>query len=448
MGGIAGHMSHLYDNSTLTFSKMKEILEAASNGKLEAEEKVDGQNLFLSYSIPQGKAVGARNKGNLKDGGLDAAGLAEKFAGRGNIEKTFTKGFNAFSSAVASLSDEEKEKIFGPDANIWYNAEIMDPGTKDDPNDPGSTNVIKYDGKTLKIHDVGHFIYDQDSGKQLPIPEGVLSTLDKAVERMQHALRKENYSLVRRAAIELNKLEDDEALHTAVSRINQAIGKENLNDNNTVEDYMFKRIRNGIDGDLSEIKRDQLAKYLLKMEGNIGLRAIKKGLKPEDLQDISNIVDNKNMILLEAIEPIESAIHNFSVELLRGLESRFIIDSGAEVHRIQKEVAKAVKAITTAGTENPAAMEVMQRHLNKIKDFSNINTPTEGIVFVYDDHIYKFTGNFAPVNQILGMFKYPRGSKIKTPTTESQDLQKDLSLLFEGGEKRVRHTRTAFPSGT
>ena len=102
------------------------------------------------------------------------------------------------------------------------------------------------------------------------------------------------------------------------------------------------------------------------MEGNIGLRAIKEGLKPEDLQDISNIVDNKNMILLEAIEPIESAIHNFSVELLRGLESRFIIDSGAEVHRIQKEVAKAVKAITTAGTENPAAMEVMQRHLNKI----------------------------------------------------------------------------------
>ena len=32
MGGVAGHMDHLYDNSELTFSKMKEIMSAASNG--------------------------------------------------------------------------------------------------------------------------------------------------------------------------------------------------------------------------------------------------------------------------------------------------------------------------------------------------------------------------------------------------------------------------------
>ena len=50
MGGVAGHMDHLYDNSDLTFSKMKEIMEAASNAELKTEEKVDGQNLFLSYS--------------------------------------------------------------------------------------------------------------------------------------------------------------------------------------------------------------------------------------------------------------------------------------------------------------------------------------------------------------------------------------------------------------
>ena len=51
MGGVAGHMDHLYDNPDLTFAKMKEIMNAASDGKLDAEEKVDGQNLFLSYSV-------------------------------------------------------------------------------------------------------------------------------------------------------------------------------------------------------------------------------------------------------------------------------------------------------------------------------------------------------------------------------------------------------------
>ena len=51
MGGVAGHMDHLYDNPDLTFGKMKEILRAAANAELEAEEKVAGQNLFLSFSL-------------------------------------------------------------------------------------------------------------------------------------------------------------------------------------------------------------------------------------------------------------------------------------------------------------------------------------------------------------------------------------------------------------
>ena len=46
MGGVAGHMDHLYDNPDLTFSEMKDILTAASNGELTYEEKVDGQNIF------------------------------------------------------------------------------------------------------------------------------------------------------------------------------------------------------------------------------------------------------------------------------------------------------------------------------------------------------------------------------------------------------------------
>ena len=171
MGGVAGHMDHLYDNPELKFSEMKQIMEAASNGELTAEEKVDGQNLFLSYSVPEGKAKGARNKGNLKSGGLDSVALATKFAGRGNLEEAFTGGFKAFEEAAEALSDEEKIRIFGPDTNIWYNAEIMDPSAR---------NVIKYDGKTLKIHNVGHFNFDRETGEQEPIPDGSLETLDNA----------------------------------------------------------------------------------------------------------------------------------------------------------------------------------------------------------------------------------------------------------------------------
>ena len=39
MGGVAGHMDHLYDNPDLTFREMKEIMNRASNGELSYKIK-------------------------------------------------------------------------------------------------------------------------------------------------------------------------------------------------------------------------------------------------------------------------------------------------------------------------------------------------------------------------------------------------------------------------
>ncbi len=430
MGGVAGHMDHLYDNSELTFGEMKEIMRAASNGELKTEEKVDGQNLFLSYSLSERKAKGARNKGNLRSGGLDAVGLAHKFAGRGGLEKAFSGGFNAFEQAVESLSDQEKERIFGPDTNIWYNAEVMDPGTEGDPHDPGSTNVIKYDSKTLKIHNVGHFSFDRETGEKKPIPEGALETLDTALERMQQALSKNDFSLAREAIIQLQKLEDDSILAITEQKLNRAISEEGLKDSNTVQDYTFKRLYNGLETDLPRNLREELVKYLLGMPENIGKVALKKGRSPEDKQDIDSIVNSKRSLLQQAIEPIEMIVHDFTVEILKGIKSVFIADTGKEVERLQQALSVAVQDLMEHGENDPHAMEIMQRHLKKIKDFSRISTPIEAVVFDYNGHTYKFAGNFAPLNQILGMFRYPKTPR-KT-TNESIDFSTQVITEKEG----------------
>ena len=438
MGGVAGHMDHLYDNRELTFGEMKEIIRAAANAELSTEEKVDGQNLFLSYSVPEGKAKGARNKGNLKSGGLDAVGLAKKFAGRGGLEKAFVNGFDAFEKAVESLSDREKIRAFGPDANIWYNAEIMDPGTTGDPDDPGSVNVIKYDDKTLKIHGVGHFAFDKETGEKNPIPDGALEVIDDALERMQRQLSKSEskYKLARKAIINLQRLEDEEVLSRSIAALNRQMADNNLNDDSTMEDYMFTRLLNGMDTELPENIRREIVRYLMKLPGNIGLRAIKKGLSKEDLADLNNVIASKKSLLLQAIEPLENIVHDFAVELLKGLDSVFIADTSAEVMRLKEELANAVREITARGAEDPAAMEVMQRHLNKIKDFSQITTPVEAVVFDYNGHTYKFSGNFAPLNQILGMFKYGMGTK--PMTNESVQPRKNILTEDEANIKADR----------
>ncbi len=429
MGGVAGHMDHLYDNRDLTFGEMKDIIRAAANAELTTEEKVDGQNLFISYSVPEGKAKGARNKGNLKAGGLDAVGLAKKFAGRGGLEKAFVNGFDAFEKAVESLSDREKIKAFGPDANIWYNSEVMDPGTEGDPNDPGSVNIIKYDNKTLKIHGVGHFVFDRETGEKKPIPEGTLEVIDNALERMQSHLSNTDskYKLARKAIINLQRLEDEEVLSRSIALINRQMSDNDLNDKSTMQDYIFTRLLRGIDSELPENTKREIVKYLMKLPGNIGLRALKKGLSNEDLADLNSVIAAKKSLLLQAVEPLENVVHDFTVELLNGLDSVFIADTGKEVMRLKDELSKAVKQITAKGHEDPAAMEVMQRHLNKIKDFSQITTPVEAVVFDYNGHTYKFAGNFSPLNQILGMFRYGSG----TPILAKEGIENNKSILSE-----------------
>jgi hypothetical protein len=48
--------------------------------------------------------------------------------------------------------------------------------------------------------------------------------------------------------------------------------------------------------------------------------------------------------------------------------------------------------------------------MSKLKDVEGVSTAAEGFVFDYDGVTYKFTGNFAPMNQLLGLFKYGRGN--------------------------------------
>ena len=71
----------------------------------------------------------------------------------------------------------------------------------------------------------------------------------------------------------------------------------------------------------------------------------------------------------------------------------------------------------------------------KLKDVKNISTAAEGFVFDYDGHTYKFTGNFAPVNQILGLFKYGRGKVPPIQNLKEQISKKADVALYPGAFK-------------
>ena len=76
MGGVAGHLSHLYDNRNLTFNKMAEILQKAASGELVGTEKTDGYNIYIGYV--DGRPRAARNKGDMSRGGMTLKDLIDR----------------------------------------------------------------------------------------------------------------------------------------------------------------------------------------------------------------------------------------------------------------------------------------------------------------------------------------------------------------------------------
>ena len=415
MGGLAGHMNHLYDNPELSFAKMKDIFQKASKGELVGTEKTDGQNLFVSYSVRDKKAKSARNKSNIKAGGLDPKDLAKKFAGRGNLERAFVEGFGAFEEAVKSLPIELQIDLFGPDANIFYNAEIMD---------PRSPNVVNYDTKNLVIHRVGHLALDKETGETTPIEsEELVSQLEQALGSIQKSDEREDYGVQVNAIKNLTKFTSDKPTLKIIKRLSDLISKQGLSDSNTVGDFLVKRVSDEVltrFPDLSSETSDILVKKVLGQKG-ININKILATVPEENRDSVREFVRSSKQLMKDIVYPLEDIVHDFSVEALRGLESAFILDNPREVKRMKDEVLKAISAIEQSGNEE--AIAILNKQLEKLKTIDNVSTASEGFVFDYDGKTYKFTGNFAPINQLLGLFRFGRG-KIPPMRKLSEEREK------------------------
>jgi hypothetical protein len=426
-GGVAGHLAHLYDNRSLTFEKLAEILTAASRGDLVGTEKTDGYNIYLGFK--NGEAKAARNKGDMQRGGMNAVDLAmREFQGGAKVKEVYVDAFNAFEAAVASLSDEEKVAIFGPEGEIFYNTEIMG---------PGASNVVNYDTDIITIHGAGHKRYDAETDKVVTADAGDASkALDKVVDRFEQATQGKKFDVQRTALVNLKKLDGDYDLKIALERIKKAGFEGNM----TVEEFLMDNLLEDVGEKFPSLSNDlqqQVVNRILKVEGAPTLTQIYRGLGGDkDLkQQVRSYVQAGNKTISKLIWPIEDAVHDFAVAMLEGMESAYVLDNSKELARLKKEVETAIKSIQAyQGPSQEMAHEILAKQLKKIKHLDNISSVAEGFVFEYDGQLYKFTGNFAPVNQILGLFRFGRGG-VKIPRVDEAKGATETVAIVPGAFK-------------
>jgi len=400
MGGVIGHISHLYDNRYLTFGEIKDIIASAAEGKLEhVTEKLDGINIVFTWD--RGLKV-ARSGGDIKSGGMGASELAAKFSDRQNLAAAFNNAFTVLQGALSSLSEQERVSAFGDRGTTWYSAEIIY---------TANPNVINYDHNNVVFH--GWPVYKAtDSGIEAQgAGDQSVNKLASYINKMQASVANLNWRIMGPALVQLDRLSNSSASDNAIAAIESIQSDAGVGDGATIEEYLW----NLMDEEANVLQLSPRIKQMVVSRSISepdcpGLPQIKKAAPPFAYPRINEFVKQAPAMLKSFIEPLEVVVSRFAAELLKSMRSVLISNQDKEVARLRSRLELATKAIESSG--NQAAIDTLQRQLRKLGGAENITTAAEGIVFIYKGNAYKFTGSFAPLNQILGMFRYGRGAAI------------------------------------
>lgn len=417
MGGAAGHMAHLHENTWLTFGEIKSFLTQVASAELSPIEKVDGQNIFFRWT--PGGIMCARNAGHMKKGGIDEAAYRAMWAGH-PAEDAFIQGFEKIKAALENLSTEGQEafKTSQPNSYRFCNTEIMF---------PENANLINYDGNYIVLHNLKEVAVD--GGKLIDVEvfnagdkefDAIVSSLSD-VEKTADA---KEWQLFGPKFVELNNIADGGALETVTSALD-AIGYSD-------SDKLFKMVKDALlpelkTGNIPEDKINLMMKRIkLISEGAESselpaIAAIKKGLSKEQKAVITTYgsVQKARNFIGKATAPVAKAISDFAIEVLRGLESFFVTENDAEIARIQSSLQASITRLEAyEGDDAEKIGEMLEKQLAKLGDIENIASTIEGVIFEYppgSKNLVKLTGSFAMANQIIG-----RAARLPSEETETE----------------------------
>jgi len=529
MGGLEGTIKRDGQNLVLSFSLLRDEAVAIRNddhvfakgmglkGEGPKENFADylaARSLWVVLTTPNGKkeefTTERKWEKYLKENGtspeaLEAAGYSVEMIGRG--WKSFRNGVSrekkatprhiieAFSKAMRDLENVAREmpkeliiKLFGEDADYFYNAEVMS---------PLSRNAIEYGVDTLSTHRILHHKYDEEE-KELDTMGAIDS--GKRAELFDRALKdyyetkgesgdERNPTPVSVGALErLAALEDDSIKEKAINEVAQLASVNNLSLNDSLGRLVFVRFREAVAKALPSIGPEAEKLLVIRMfqevynspghewgvdevlkefgnpnitEGKVALTTIlgaSADREPQVAATVKEIAGSAKRFHNRIIAPLVNIIFTFSAHALGALEDLYVLNRDVEIERTRSTVLKTIKNLETllhpVKSSDPRADEKWEKFLaqrDKFKALEDKISEAEGFVFQWppgSDNTYKFTGLFAPINQLLGMdpSRWAEGLIYTETLLTEQEAQEDLAVAyFPGGFKPPHrgHLKTA-----
>ena len=352
------------------------------------------------------RLVAARNKGHLKNGGktaLTTSGIISKFKGRGDISDAFSFAMKDLERAIGSLSAKQRNKIF-KNGKAWMNLEVMW---------PKSSNVINYDKAEIVFH--GALEYD-DSGNAIGEVKDSARMLAGMIKQVNQNIQK-RYKIGKPNFLKVPKHQNFEKRKKYFfNKLNRLQKQYNLKDSDSLsvyhqtywEEFIYNAAKqHGFTIPKAPLKK--LTKRWAFFDKSYKVPMIKKDFKnhPEFLDWVltTDKVDHSKMVK-KNMKPFEELFFEVGAEIMTNVSGWLAANPDSTVQRVKKQLDSAIKNVRSGGDlKKLNTLKLQLDKLNKIGGLRAI-VPSEGIVFKYNGKTFKFTGAFAPINQITGLMTF------------------------------------------
>ena len=402
-GGASGHMMHPFDNKDLTFNDFREMIEAGLSGQLNFEEepteKTDGQNLWAT--MKDGEVMFARNKGDSKDP-MSLSQIKDKFEGHPSklVQDTFQFAADDLAKLLLNLPKDKQESIFDNGKN-FINMELIY---------SKNPNVVNYDRDVIQFHNVQ---VTDGNGNVLSVESNPAKEIPQILSQLEKNLG-DTFEIIPPRAIKLQKDIDFSANKSKflkkLAALQTRYGLSNTDSVSTYNEMWWKELIDKQFPTLEQnIKNGLLQRWAFNDKKSLNIRSLAKEVGPKDAALIKKFdKEDLKKRYKENVEPFEDIFLELGSVILKNASNFLAANPTEEAKRLRTQIeTEGGKIKKTGGVDQIKKVEGELARLGRIGGIESIY-PTEGIVFKYKGKIYKLTGTFAAINQLLGIIKYGR----------------------------------------
>lgn len=364
MSGAFGHIMHPYEDLDLTIGELKSMLTAVASGDVRTYEKFDGVNLMLR--IDDGRLRFARSTSELRSGGFGIDRLLNRFPNASIVGEVIHN-----AAAVLHAACFAHDVVA---TNGWCSVDVISGRL---------TNVVRYDHDAIAVH-------------PLRVTEAGLEWNVMPLGELHERARACSISIVGPHAVSIDALSAIDGMHASLGA---------LSDDRTLSDVCCDGIEKIF---RAEIMDDpwmaaRVAKRIVRAPGFERLPELKKHWLNSTRALIGRFVNDEVRVKRAARVDVERTVRTFAIECLANVGSCLISHPQEELRRRRVACFMKLNELAAGGSKKHA------HDIEILGELDDLSAPVEGIVFQWENgKLYKLTGLFRHLNQVMGSGRYDR----------------------------------------